>query len=107
MGEESGIRPHGLKALFGLRLEKGHVIVGMDTELDTTPRRVGMRGRFAWTSRRSSVARRSSGPPSSPTTAGCAGSRWRATRRVGSPIFVDGEIVGHVGELGIADLGRP
>ena len=38
----SGIRPHGLQALFGLRLEKGHVIVGMDTELDTTPRRLGM-----------------------------------------------------------------
>ena len=38
----SAIRPHGLQALFGLRLEKGHVIVGMDTELDTTPRRLGM-----------------------------------------------------------------
>jgi glycine cleavage system aminomethyltransferase T len=41
-GSDLGIRPHGLKALFGLRLEKGHVIVGMDTELDTTPRRIGM-----------------------------------------------------------------
>ena len=41
-GADLGVRPHGLKALFGLRLEKGHVIVGMDTELDTTPRRVGM-----------------------------------------------------------------
>ena len=42
LGEDLGIRPHGLQALFGLRLEKGHVIVGMDTELDTTPRRIGM-----------------------------------------------------------------
>jgi glycine cleavage system aminomethyltransferase T len=41
-GASMGIRPHGLQALFGLRLEKGHVIVGMDTELDTTPRRIGM-----------------------------------------------------------------
>jgi glycine cleavage system aminomethyltransferase T len=41
-GARLGIRPHGLQALFGLRLEKGHVIVGMDTELDTTPRRLGM-----------------------------------------------------------------
>ncbi len=41
-GNDLGIRPHGLQALFGLRLEKGHVIVGMDTELDTTPRRLGM-----------------------------------------------------------------
>ncbi len=41
-GADLGIVPHGLQALFGLRLEKGHVIVGMDTELDTTPRRIGM-----------------------------------------------------------------
>ena len=41
-GGDLGIRPHGLQALFGLRLEKGHVIVGMDTELDTTPHRLGM-----------------------------------------------------------------
>ncbi len=42
LGADLGIRPHGLQALFGLRLEKSHVIVGMDTELDTTPRRLGM-----------------------------------------------------------------
>ena len=42
LGSDLGIRPHGLKALFGLRLEKGHIIIGMDTELDTTPRRLGM-----------------------------------------------------------------
>jgi glycine cleavage system T protein len=41
-GADLGIRPHGLQALFALRLEKGHVIIGMDTELDTTPRRLGM-----------------------------------------------------------------
>ncbi len=41
-GADLGIAPHGLQALFGCRLEKGHVIVGMDTELDTTPRRIGM-----------------------------------------------------------------
>ncbi len=41
-GRDLGILPHGLQALFGLRLEKGHVIVGMDTELDSTPRRIGM-----------------------------------------------------------------
>jgi sarcosine oxidase subunit alpha len=41
-GRDFHVRPHGLQALFGLRLEKGHVIVGMDTELDTTPRRLGM-----------------------------------------------------------------
>jgi sarcosine oxidase subunit alpha len=42
LGGDLGVRPHGLKALFGLRLEKGHVIVGMDSEMDSTPRRLGM-----------------------------------------------------------------
>jgi sarcosine oxidase subunit alpha len=42
LGSDMGIAPHGLQALFGLRLEKGHVIIGMDTELDTTPSRLGM-----------------------------------------------------------------
>jgi glycine cleavage system aminomethyltransferase T len=42
LGRDLGIRPHGLQALQALRLEKGHVIIGMDTELDSTPRRLGM-----------------------------------------------------------------
>ncbi len=41
-GQSLGIRPHGLQALFGLRLEKGHIIVGQDTEPDSSPRRVNM-----------------------------------------------------------------
>jgi glycine cleavage system aminomethyltransferase T len=41
-GASLGIRPHGLQALFGLRLEKGHIIVGQDTEMDSSPSRVGM-----------------------------------------------------------------
>jgi glycine cleavage system aminomethyltransferase T len=41
-GADLGVRPHGLQALFALRLEKGHVIVGMDTEMDSTPRRLDM-----------------------------------------------------------------
>jgi len=31
-GEEFGIRPFGLEAQFTLRLEKGHIIIGQDTE---------------------------------------------------------------------------
>lgn len=42
LGEDLGIYPHGLDALFALRLEKGHIIVGMDTEFDSTPRRLDM-----------------------------------------------------------------
>lgn len=42
LGRPLGVKPHGLQALFGMRLEKGHIIVGQDTELDSTPRRVNM-----------------------------------------------------------------
>ncbi|HEX2154713.1 MAG TPA: glycine cleavage T C-terminal barrel domain-containing protein [Acidimicrobiia bacterium] len=42
LGADLGVRPHGLLTLQTLRLEKGHVIVGMDTEPDSTPRRLDM-----------------------------------------------------------------
>jgi glycine cleavage system aminomethyltransferase T len=41
-GAPHGIEPHGLEALLRLRLDKGHVVVGLDTELDSTPRRLGL-----------------------------------------------------------------
>ncbi|MEZ5408205.1 MAG: 2Fe-2S iron-sulfur cluster-binding protein [Acidimicrobiales bacterium] len=41
-GRDLGVKPHGIDTLFTLRLEKGHVIVGMDTEPDSTPRRLGL-----------------------------------------------------------------
>jgi sarcosine oxidase subunit alpha len=40
LGKDLGIKPHGLEALVKLRLEKGHVIVGQDTNFDSTPRRI-------------------------------------------------------------------
>ena len=82
LGADMGIRPHGLQALFGLRLEKGHVIVGMDTELDTTPRRLGM----DWAVRMekpSFIGRgvaRADREAARPRAAG-SGSRWTARRR--------------------------
>lgn len=42
LGAELGIAPHGLHTLQTLRLEKGHIIIGMDTEPDSTPHRLGM-----------------------------------------------------------------
>jgi sarcosine oxidase subunit alpha len=42
LGADLGIKPHGLETLLKLRLEKGHVIVGQDTDFDTTPRRIDM-----------------------------------------------------------------
>jgi sarcosine oxidase subunit alpha len=108
LGADLGIRPHGLKALFGLRLEKGHIIVGMDTELDTTPRRV----RMAWAARMDK-----------PDFIGKAALERTAKQRderllhgftmdgdapvEGSPIHVDGSIVGHVsGSWASPALGR-
>ena len=39
-GSQFGIAPHGLDALSRLRLEKGHIIVGQDTDYDSSPRRL-------------------------------------------------------------------
>ncbi len=40
LGADLGLRPHGIEALLRLRLEKGHILVGQDTDFDSTPRRL-------------------------------------------------------------------
>ena len=81
-GADLGIRPHGLEALLGLRLEKGHVIVGMDTDFDSTPRRLRMGWRCAATaSATSSAATRCSGSTPSRSTGSSWASSWTARRR--------------------------
>jgi glycine cleavage system aminomethyltransferase T len=97
LGADLGIRPHGLRALFGLRLEKGHVIVGMDTELDSTPRRLGM----DWAARMDKPF--FVGRPALARTAGLEDQRRLVGFTMdgpapteGSPIWSDGDIVGHV-----------
>lgn len=42
LGDDLGVRPHGLEALLRLRLDKGHIVVGQDTDFDSTPRRLGL-----------------------------------------------------------------
>lgn len=104
LGADLGVRPHGLQALFALRLEKGHVIVGMDTDLDSTPRRLGMdwavrmeKPRFIGRAALERTAKlpdhrrwlgftmdRGDGPDGAPAPV------------EGSPIWHDGEIVGNV-----------
>jgi glycine cleavage system T protein len=97
LGNDMGIAPHGLQALFGLRLEKGHVIVGMDTELDTTPGRLGM----DWAVRmekpffigRASLERTSK----LPQTRRWVGFTMDGEAPIeGAPIWSSGEIVGNV-----------
>jgi len=96
-GHDLGIAPHGLQALQALRLEKGNVIVGMDSELDSTPRRLGME----WAVKmdkpdfigRSALARTAQLPDDRRlvglTMPGMAPIE-------GSPIWFDHEVIGHV-----------
>ena len=108
LGQDLGIRPHGLQALFALRLEKGHVIVGMDTELDSTPRRLGM----DWAARmdkprfigRAALERTAK----LPDHRRLLGFTMDGPAPVeGSPIWSKGDIVGHVtGSWASPVLGR-
>ena len=81
-GADLGIRPHGLQALFGLRLEKGHVIVGHGHRArhDAAAARDGLGGPDGEAAR-SSAGRRSSGRRSSPDQRRWSASRWTARRR--------------------------
>jgi sarcosine oxidase subunit alpha len=96
-GADLGIRPHGLQALFALRLEKGHVIIGMDTELDTTPRRLGM----DWAANmekpdfigRDALARTAT-LPDHRRLVGLTMAEAAPTE--GSPIWSDGDVIGHI-----------
>ncbi|MCE2530264.1 MAG: (2Fe-2S)-binding protein [Acidimicrobiia bacterium] len=40
-GADLGVWPHGIEVLEELRLEKGHILVGVDSLPDSTPRRLG------------------------------------------------------------------
>jgi sarcosine oxidase subunit alpha len=97
LGADLGIRPHGLQALFALRLEKGHVIVGMDTELDSTPRRLGM----DWAVHMDkpdflgkAALARTAGLPDHRRLVGLTMDGPAPTE--GSPMWADGEVIGHV-----------
>ena len=41
-GDDLGVVPHGLEAVRVLRLEKGHILVGQDTDFDATPAKLGL-----------------------------------------------------------------
>ncbi len=96
-GEDMGIRPHGLQALFALRLEKGHVIIGMDTELDSTPRRLGME----WAVNMDkpdflgkAALARTADLPDHRRLVGLTMDGPAPTE--GSPVMADGDVIGHV-----------
>jgi sarcosine oxidase subunit alpha len=98
LGQDLGIKPHGLQALFALRLEKGHVIIGMDTELDTTPRRLGMdwavRMEKPWFIGRAALERTAKLPDRRRLVGFTMDGADAPVE--GSPIWSEGEIIGHV-----------
>jgi sarcosine oxidase subunit alpha len=120
LGHDLGIRPHGLQALFGLRLEKGHVIVGMD--------RVGPTAGSGWTGRSDGSRGSSAGSSSGPRRAdlrrwvGCdgrgptegadlvGGEIVRTSRAAGSPLMGRAVMLGccggHRSQTGVESAAR-
>ena len=97
-GEEYGIAPFGLEAQRILRLEKGHIIVGQDTDAVTDPLDAGMRWavRFDkpdFIGRGGLVANR--GRPTKEKLVGFV-MQDRFVPEDGEPIVEDGEPIGRV-----------
>jgi sarcosine oxidase, subunit alpha len=97
-GSAHGLRPHGLEALRLLRLEKGHVMIGQDTDFDTTPAKLGMdwavkldKDRFVG---KAGLLRAAT----QPMTRRLAAIAFEGTRAPleGSALTVDGRYVGHL-----------
>lgn len=96
-GADLGIAPHGLSTLQTLRLEKGHILVGVDTEMDSTPRRLGMEWAVRATGDfvgRQALARTSAEIPDRLLSGWTTG---HGTPEDGSPFrTADGELIGYV-----------
>jgi len=97
-GRDLDLVPHGLEALRLLRLEKGHILVGQDTDFDSTPAKLGM----AWAVKmdkpdfvgRRALERVSGIPPSQRL----AGLRFdaEAAPPEGTPLSAGGRHAGHL-----------
>lgn len=96
-GEDLGVRPHGLETLRLLRLEKGHVIVGQDTDYDSTPAKLGMDWAVRW-DKPSFVGRTALGRTAEqPLRRRLLALRFSgATPAEGTPLRAGGQPVGHL-----------
>jgi sarcosine oxidase subunit alpha len=96
-GRDLNIRPHGLDALRLLRLEKGHIIVGQDTDFDATPAKLNMswavRLEKAWFVGKRGVERANAHEPQRQLVAIAFPERAPAE---GAPLRFDGQNVGHL-----------
>jgi sarcosine oxidase subunit alpha len=90
--------PHGLEVLRLLRLEKGHILIGQDTEFDTTPAKVGLQA-LVGADKGDFVGKLEHDRLSAiPLDRKLVGLRFpgAAAPVEGAPLLVDGTIVGHV-----------
>ncbi|HLJ68429.1 MAG TPA: 2Fe-2S iron-sulfur cluster-binding protein [Chloroflexota bacterium] len=96
-GRDLDIRPHGLDALRVLRLEKGHIIVGQDTDFDATPGKLHMswavRMEKPWFVGKQGIERANSHDPLRQLVA--VSFPGRAPRE-GAPLRADGKLVGYL-----------
>ena len=111
-GKAHGLRPYGLEASRILRLEKGHIIIGQDSDAMTTPDEVG----FGWAvskkkpffvGKRSIEARRRAGLTRRLAAVAFAGDLARPVGE-GCLVLRGGNPVGHVTSFAVSpSLGRP
>jgi sarcosine oxidase, subunit alpha len=97
-GLDLGLVPHGLDVLRVLRLEKGHILVGQDTDFDSTPAKLGL----GWAVRmdkadfvgRQALAQIAALPP----RLRLVGLRFEGAEAPpeGAPLTADGRHVGHL-----------
>ena len=110
-GSELGVRPHGLETLLQLRLEKGHIVIGQDTDYDSTPRRLGCewavdldKGDFVG---RQAILRTNKQPPDRRLVALWMDEpprpEWGSSSAEGSPIYDGDRYAGYV----TSDAPRP
>jgi sarcosine oxidase, subunit alpha len=96
-GRDLDIRPHGLDALRLLRLEKGHIIVGQDTDFDSTPAKLNMnwaaRPEKPWFVGKRGIERSNAHDPERRFVA--VSFPGRAPRE-GAPLFSAGRVVGYL-----------
>jgi sarcosine oxidase subunit alpha len=97
-GADLGLVPHGLEALRLLRLEKGHLLVGQDTDFDSTPAKLGM----PWAARMDKPDFVGKGAleriAALPLELRLAGIRFEGEEAPpeGTPLFAEGRHVGHL-----------
>jgi len=121
-GRDLGVRPVGLDALSGLRLEKGYRDIGVDIDNTDTPLSAGLGFAVAWdkpggfTGRDALLAERAAGPPRHRVVS-LAVDDPAADLFGNEPVLLDGQWAGYVraaaygytigGPVGLAQVSHP